>query len=191
MLACDYGSLGTEPIEYTKRTLRVPDLLNEIPSERTIFPKGIVTSLKETNFDSKVGRIELFSRTDNRNGRRYYGILKQLFVAFSSESKILELAGSSSNVIEVHGLQDAKEYNNALVESKLVLKLTREEQEEHQPLHNEEENLREIISFFYGEKTPKLLVSPHWLDLMNFSSGDRVIISNPRENYEIPPPTVA
>ncbi len=177
-MASDYHPQDFSPGQSKKRTLRVPDLLNEIPEERAVYPRGIVGSLKETNFDSvRVGRIELFSRKKDERGK-YYGILKQLFVAFSSESKILKLAGTSSNVIEVHGLRDEDKKNKkGLVESKLVLKRSKEEK-------------KDDVFSLYGEKTPKLLVSAHWLDLMNLSSGDRVIISNPRENYEIPPPIV-
>jgi hypothetical protein len=182
-LVTEYGSHDSESVEYKKRTLRVPDLLNEIPKERAVYPKGIVTSLKESAFDSmKVGRIELFSSKDNEKGQ-YYGILKQLFVAFSSESRILKLAITSSNVIEVHGLREDKENKKGVVESKLVLKRSEEAAEN-------EEQKQQLLSL-YGEKTPKLFVSSHWLDLMNLSSGDRVIISNPRENYEIPPPLVS
>jgi hypothetical protein len=161
--------------------------MNEIPKERAIYPKGIVTSLKESAFfDSmKVGRIELFSSKDNEKGK-YYGILKQLFVAFSSESRILKLADTSSNVIEVHGLREDKENKKGVIESKLVLKRS-EEAQKNKEQHQQQQ---QVISL-YGEKTPRLFVSPHWLDLMNLSSGDRVIISNPIENYEIPPPLVS
>lgn len=160
----------------TKRTLRVPDLLDEITDQKSIYPRGILGSLKESNFDSKVDRIQLFAQRQEEK-ENHYGILKRLFVAFSSESNLLKLAGASSNVIEVHGLPKEKRNGRTIAESKLVLKRS----------EVEEERAEGIVSF-YRELTPSLFVSSHWLDLMNLNSGDRVIISNPRENYEIPPP---
>ena len=153
-----------------KRILRIPDFLNEIRLDNKTYPKGILGSLKETDFDpGRVERIELIAKERKRS----YGILKRLFVAFSSESNLLKLAGASSNVIEVHGLRDKQK--RTLMESKLVLKRA-------------DEGMDETMVSSYRERTPDLLVSPHWLDLMNLSSGDRVIVSNPREVYEIPPP---
>ena len=158
--------------------MRVPDFLNEIADGRSVYPRGIVGSLKESSFDSaKAERIELFAHMDE--ARKSFGILKQLFVALSSEETLLRLASASSNVIEVHGIHrnEKDENGKALTQSKLVLKRSQEE----------ERQLKDIIPS-YVERTPKILVSSHWLDVMNLNPGDRVIVSNPREHYEIPPP---
>jgi hypothetical protein len=130
--------------------------------------------------DARVGRIELFAH-EKENKEKRYGILKQLFVAFSSASKLLELAGASTNVIEVHALsrEEIQDGGKTVVESKLVLKRS-------EVVKNEGE---ENVFSSHVERTPNLIVSSHWLDIMNLSSGDRVMVSNPRGNYEIPPPT--
>ncbi len=178
-MSTDYGSADNSSSLPKKRTLRVPDFLNEIAGDKSVYPKGIVGSLKESGYDSvKVERIELFAHQEEEKGK-YYGILKQLFVAFSSESNLLKLAGASSNVIEVHGLGDKSiENGKAIRQSTLVLRRSEEEDKEQ----------KEGIHTLYGEHTPNLFVSSHWLDLMSLSTGDRVIISNPRGEYEIPPP---
>ena len=158
-----------------KRILRVPDFLSEADREKSLYPKGIVGSLKESTFESRqVERIELFAQKKGK--KRYYGILKHLFVAFSSESRLLELANASSNVIEVHALGRKEENGKVAIEGKLVLKRVEERKTEQDPFS------------LYEEHTPNLFVSAHWLDIMNLRSGDRAIISNPRERYEIPPP---
>ena len=178
-LDTNYDTPGRSSGSPRKRTFRVHDFLNAISDERTIYPKGIISSLKESNFDSaKVERIEVFANEEHDKKR--YGIVKEMFVAFSSESKLLKLADTSSNVIEVHGLRQekAKGNCNAVVGSRLVLK--RSEDAKIEP--------RKDMLSFYKEHTPNLFVSSHWLDIMNMSPGDRVIISNPIEHYEIPPP---
>lgn len=166
------------PLPPGKRILRVPRFLDEIDKERALYPKGIVGSLKESSFDSaRVERIELLAEKEEEK-KKYYGILKHLFVAFCSESNLLNLADSSSNVIEVHALRHGEEKEKMAIESKLVLKRVEERRID----------LDQGIISPYEARTPSLFVSSHWLDLMNLRSGDRVIISNPRENYEIPPP---
>ena len=163
----------------SKRILRVADFTNATTSEKRLYPKGIVGSLQTLDFEFPiVNRIEPFARKDR--GKRRYGILRKLFTAFSSEPGILGLANASSNVIEVHGMQRAG-LRKEITESKLVLK------------HSEGEagGTGQRLAAPYTEHTPSLLVSRHWLDLMKLSSGDRVIISNPRENYEIPPPILS
>jgi hypothetical protein len=162
-----------------KRILRVPGLLDEIDEDRAIYPNGILGSLKESDFNSpKTRRIELFAHRDKDEVERKFGILRELFVAFSSEPKLLRLAGASSNVIEVHAI-NGKQTRNTIIQDKLILKLAEKERDEVSQ------------SILYSEPTPDLFVSSHWLDNMKLDSGDRVVISNPREDYESPPPCLA
>ena len=100
-----------------------------------------------------------------------------MFVAFSSESELIQLASASSNVIEVHALKHENKLRS-IVEDKLILKRT------------EENKANKDALMLYRRSTPRLLVSQHWLDLMNLRTGDSVIVSNPRENYEVPPPSL-
>ncbi|MCL5067190.1 MAG: hypothetical protein M1368_02400, partial [Thaumarchaeota archaeon] len=100
-----------------------------------------------------VERIEVFANEEQDKKR--YGIVKEMFVAFSSESKLLKLADTSSNVIEVHGLRQEKSRgnSNAVIGSRLVLK--RSEDEKIGP--------NEDMLAFYKEHTPNLFVCSHWL----------------------------
>lgn len=165
---------STKPL--AKRILRIPGLLDEADEERTIYPSGILGSLKESDFNSpKSERIELFARREKEVEKKF-GILRQLFVAFSSEPKLLNLAGASSNVIEVHAI-NRKQTRNTIIQDKLILKGT--------------ENREIATRSLYTERAPDLFVSEHWLDNMNLDCGDKVIISNPREDYETLPPALA
>ena len=166
----DIASSNNDP---RKRILRVHDFLNGTDQERTIYPKGILGSLEESSNSQRIERIELFARKKEKK----YGIIKKFFVAFSSESKLIQLASASSNVIEVHALKHENKLRS-IVEDKLILKRTEENKENRDAL------------MLYRRSTPRLLVSQHWLDLMNLKKGDSVIVSNPRENYEVPPPSL-
>lgn len=71
-------------------------------------------------------------------------------MAFSSESKLLKLAGTSSNVIEVHALphQEKKEKRKTVI-SRLVLKKS-----------DPGKNDRQVLDFYSG-RAPNLLISSH------------------------------
>ena len=114
----------------SKGTLRVPEFLDELSREKSVYPRGIVGMLRESDFDSaKAQRIELFAH--NEREKKCYGVLKHLFIAFSSETTLHNLAIASSNVIEVHAIHrnTQKEKLGALTQSKLVLKWSKEKNE--------------------------------------------------------------
>lgn len=160
-----------------KRILRVPDFAKPAAPDKKLYPTGIIGSIRELDEESPLtNRIELFAHRER--GKKRYGIIRQLFTAVSWESRILNLANASSNVIEIHGMPKEGGERNEIIEGKLVLK--RSERKE-----GEREQQR------YTEHAPRLLVSRHWLDVMKLNSGDMVIISNPRESYEIPPPILS
>ena len=163
-----------------KRTLRMSVLLDEIDEQREIYPKGMLGSLRESsssNDSLRTKRIELFAHENEKS----YGILREFFVAFSSEERLLELAVASSNVIAIHAFPSERKNseNKKTIEDRLVLKrATHEKRAEGKPV-------------IFRERIPDLFVSEFWLDRMRLSSGDRIIISNPREIYEVPPPTLS
>ena len=135
-------------------------MLDEIADEKSIYPSGIVCSLKESNFDSKVERLQLLVHKQEEK-EKYCGILKRLLVVFNSESKLLKLAGASSNEIEVHGLPEERRNGRPVQESELLLKRS----------EAKEKRAEGMISF-YRKSTPNLFVSSHWLDLEHLSSGN-------------------
>src|SRR5579884_3814672 len=144
----------------SKRTLRVPKIMPSIDPDRTLFPRGVLTLLKESREAThEVKRIEIFA---NKSKEGLYGILRRMFVAFSSERELLQIARASDNVIEV----------------RLVLKRI----EEATP----DEHSETLISF--RKKPPKLLVPAAWLERVDLEDGSQIIVSNPMARFVIPPP---
>jgi hypothetical protein len=177
----------------SKRIIRVPSFLRQVDVERKIYPKGIIVALKElSSFNPfrKISRVEWFA--DQRAkikgnekvcSKKKFGILREFFPAYSSEPKLIEFASSSSSVIEVHAkninekkLKEAR--SDGMFSDKLILKEA-ESPDQINP---------DIFFTSYRERTSKLYVTSHWLDLAGLRSGDIVIVSNPREEYEMPPP---
>ncbi len=158
-----------------KRTVRVKYLLDSVDSQRLIYPNGVFGFLKEDDEETRqVRRIEIFA--EDQSGETY-GIIRNLFVAYSSELSLLELALVSNSVISVRAFCQSSQRGTEtkLIEDKLILKRTDYASE----------------STPYSARAPSLLVSSRWLDRMNLARGDRIIISNPIENYAVPPPNMA
>src|SRR5487761_1729657 len=157
-----------------KRTVRMEYMLDSIDSQQLIYPNGVFGALRETDEEQKpLRRIELFAEEQRKET---YGIIRSLFVAYSSEHSLLELAQVSNNVISVRaflgsgqGTQDPR-----MIEDRLILK-RRDSESESAP---------------YRARVPSLFVSSRWLDRMNLEKGDRIIVSNPLENYVVPPPNM-
>jgi hypothetical protein len=175
----------------SKRTLRVASFLRQVDEDRAIYPKGIIAALRELSPPksfTKFARVEWFAdqqmKEEKGSIKRKFGILREFFPAFSSEPKLLRLAGISSNVIEVHANSDKDKQRQQANISKTVFadKLILKEA-------GNREEVKQGVPLTFGEHAPELLVLAHWLDVMSLSSGDRVIVSNPREDYEMPPPT--
>lgn len=158
-----------------KHIVRVEYMLDSVDKQKMIYPNGVFGALKETDEDSKpLRRIELFAEEQRKET---YGIIRTLFVAYSSEHSLLELAHVSNSVISVRAFPDSDQgmQDPRMIEDKLILKRT-ESRTESAP---------------YRTKMPSLFVSSHWLDRMKLEKGDRIIVSNPLENYLVPPPNLA
>ncbi|HZW56299.1 MAG TPA: hypothetical protein VFF30_08430 [Nitrososphaerales archaeon] len=181
-----------------KRTIHIPDIFKSPDASRVLFPRGVLSRINSSNdvLDSMVKRIEFFAQEEND----IYGILRNFHVAFSAERSLLELAGASNSVIEVRAIDLQSERRGGarkrtIVEDKLVLKRARLEEEppnygdsEHKYASPSPDANQEPTSPFLRPKTPDISVPISWLEKMNLEAGDGVIISNPIENYAVPPP---
>ncbi len=166
----------------SKRTLRVPKIMPSIDPDRTLFPRGVLTLLKESREAThEVKRIEIFA---NKSKEGLYGILRRMFVAFSSERELLQIARASDNVIEVRSFSQSgsssfsSPESGRVIEDRLVLKRI----EEATP----DEHSETVISF--RKKPPKLLVPAAWLERVDLEDGSQIIVSNPMARFVIPPP---
>jgi hypothetical protein len=138
-----------------------------------IFPRGIVSTVTESEDDlPPVKRIELFAKDEKDT----YGILRTLFVAISSEKSILQMASASDGIIQVRTLPETVESGKKIFEDKLLIKRPQAV----------EQSLDQGIRM----KTPNIVVSARWRERMDLNSRDRIILSNPIEEYAVPPPSL-
>jgi hypothetical protein len=166
-----------------KRTITVKDVVSLDPA-RLIYPRGIVSKVRESQQDCPpLKRIELFATTDDNDT---YGVLRSIFVAFSAERRLLEVAQASNGVIRVTsinggaGTASRGSERQKIVGDTLILKrMEGEERQEEMP------GLP-----FRRVRIPDLHVPARWREMMNLKPGDRLIVSNPIESYEVPPPNV-
>jgi hypothetical protein len=144
-----------------------------VDANKVIFPRGIVSIITESEGDlPPVKRVELFAREEKET----YGILRTLFVALSSEKSILRMADASDGIVQVRSLPDKSESNMKIFEDKLLIKRT-------DTIHESDQKSVRI-------RTPSIIVSARWRERMQLRSYDRIIVSNPIEEYAVPPPNI-
>lgn len=130
--------------------------------------------LESKNSTEIAKRVEIFARAR----QKVFGILHTFSVAYSAEPKLLELAANSSNVVEVRTIAPLGGSTHYL-QDHLILKRFFEEGES-----------QEKTTLPHYTMMPNILVSPLWRERMSLKNGDKVIISQPPEEYSIAPPTV-
>jgi hypothetical protein len=167
-----------------KHILRMKCLLEKFDSQKKLYPNGLLSELEldDSNSDSRpLKRIELFAKNERSN--ETFGVIRSFFVGFSFERGLLELANFSNNVISVRAVSTSQDHRKCkVIEDKLVLKrIENRDSEKGYSLSSSELLLRR-------NKVPSLIVSSRWMDRMELSSGDRIIVSNPVESYMTPPP---
>jgi hypothetical protein len=159
-----------------KRTIHLSEVLDKIDSTKVIYPGGVIANIRESKAKCETAkRVELFAE----DKKDKYGILRTLFVAYSSKRRLLEIAESSSSVIEVRAFAKDKlgvDVGRHIVEDRLVLK------------RNIQHEAEEACD--YRPKTPSIFVPLRWGERMSLNAGDKIIISNPIEEYSLPPPNV-
>ena len=133
----------------------------------------MLSTIREGSDDlPPVKRIEFFAK----GGNDTYGILRSIFVAFSSEKSILRIADASSGVVHVRSIRPGISNSVDSTQDKLILRRSTETQENHRPL--------------LGLKTPTITVSPRWRERMKLEEGECLMVSNPLEEYAVPPPNI-
>jgi hypothetical protein len=147
--------------------------VRNVDANKVLFPRGILSTITESENDlPPVKRIELFANEEKET----YGILRTLFVALSAETSILRMAGVSNGIIQVRTLSEKSDAGNKIHEDKILIKRT--------------EPLSEIQTQSVRIKTPNIVVSARWRERMHLKSRDRIILSNPIEEYAVPPPNI-
>jgi hypothetical protein len=166
-----------------KHVLRLANMLTKNDPQRRLYPNGLLTELEQDDdfgYDFRpVKRIELFA-TDRRT-QATYGVIRNLFVGFSFERSLLDLANFSDNVISVRAVKNSSGDSGSepkVIEDKLVLRRLAAKPDYKSASEN----------IFRRPKTPSLFVSSRWLDKMKLCGGDKIMVSNPVENYVAAPP---
>ena len=142
-----------------------------------LFPKGILTKIKEGLDDiPPVKRIELFAK----EGADTYGILRSIFVGFSSEQSVLQIAEATGGVVQVRAVRafNGKTESATPEAAGDMLVLRRNSTEE--PTARSGFRLR----------IPCVTIPPRWKERMKLTDGDCLLISNPIQDYAVPPPNV-
>jgi len=151
-------------------------LVKTLDSAKLLFPKGILTKVKEGADDvPPVKRIELFAR----DGGDTYGIIRSLFVGFSTEKSILRIAETTGGVVQVRAMRATKGKEATASGSTDLILLKRDSialDQEGNP--------------GFRIRVPSITISPRWKERMRLSEGDRLMISNPIQDYAVPPPNV-
>jgi hypothetical protein len=164
-----------------KHTLSVPNLLDpNFISSKLLFPRGIFSKVKGANDEvPQVKRIEVFARKDGNK----YGIIRSLFVGFSSEKSILRIAEVTSGVVQVTAVRSSGAIGKI---SDIVDKKT------------DTLIVKRSLTGWKGDgqgnnfrlKIPTLAVPYRWKDRMALSEGDCLIVSNPIADFAVPPPNL-
>jgi hypothetical protein len=136
-----------------------------------------LSRLKEGTDDiPPLKRIEFFAKSRKDT----YGILRSIFVAFSSERSILQIAEASGGVVQVRSIRagslNVVEATGESSQDRLILKRSGEVEGTERP----------TLSI----KAPIITVPPRWRERMGLETGDCLIISNPIEEYVVPPPNL-
>lgn len=181
----------TRELSIEKHVLRIKDVFEKIDSQKRIYPNGLISKVEEDGDanSGQVERIELFS--ENRRSKQVHGILRSLFLGFSNEKELLDLADYSNRVISIRTISRDFSEGGKVVQDNLVLK-----RREDKPGRNPGGELNSVFPssdelLIRRNKLPSLYVSSRWLDRMDLCSGDRILVSNPVENYATPPPDYA
>ena len=160
-----------------KRSLEFPDLLRSIDSAKLLFPKGVLTKVREGSDDvPQVRRIELFAK----DGGDTYGIIRSLFVGFSSEKSILQIAEASGGVVQVRAVRTSKGKKESFSPEGSGDMLLLRRDSSTPPADNPGFRVR----------IPSITISPRWKERMRLSEEDCLMISNPIQDYAVPPPNV-
>ena len=164
-----------------KRTYRLKNVVSQFDTGRTLFPQGILSRIGNVTRETlTVRRIEYFARkTGDSGNNETYGIIRDLHVAYSSERQLLEMADVSNGVVHVRSLESISKPGDRLV-------LKRSENVRNDTPRSEMSPEQQFASI--RPKTPSLKVSSNWLDKMELGVGDRLIVSNPIEEFAVPPP---
>ncbi len=105
-----------------------------------------------------------------------YGIMRTFFVAYSSETALLQMADASGNVVKIRALSPDSDGISRLSEDRLILKRAISEADEP--------------AGPYRLLTPSIVVHAIWREKMKLKNGDKIVVARAAGQYSLPPPTV-
>lgn len=129
--------------------------------------RGVVCRVKTQDEVQVARRIEVLAE----GAAERIGLLRKLFVGFSSQPEVLDVARRSNYVVEVRSLDwNQKHIAEQYKQDVVVLK-------------------RAIDQFGHLRAREGVWVPSIWMEKVGLSTGDRVIVSNPLRNYLLPSPS--
>lgn len=143
-----------------KRVVHLDDRIPSPDSHRIRFPGGVICEVIPNSKVEVAKRVEAVLNNDRA------GVLKEMVVAYASNSTLLEIASRSDHVVEVRSV-DWRKKHEAEKYSKDTIVLKRF-------VGNEE---------YIGNR---LLAPLTWMGKMRIDAGDKIIVSNPIGNYKVP-----
>lgn len=143
-----------------KRTIHLPDLIQEVDREKIRFPGGIICEVASYSVTETARRIEVVGE--------HKGILREICVGFASHPAILDVARRSSYVVEVRSMNWTKRHQAE--EYKIDRLLLKRYSNDNQGIGS------------------RLLTPTPWMKRMRLEPGDKIVISNPLIEFEVPSP---
>lgn len=143
-----------------KKIVYLRDLIPSPDAERIRFPGGVVCEVLPNSKAEKAKRVETILSNEKS------GILKEMYVAYASNSTLLDIARRSDYVVEVRSI-DWKKRHEAEAYSQDMLVLKR----------------------FVGDEGyvgNRILAPSVWMEKMGVDAGDHIIVSNPLSRFRIP-----
>ena len=143
-----------------KRVVYLPDLIPNPDSDRIRFPGGVICEVIPN------GRTETAKRVENVVSNERAGLLREMFVAYSANQTLLDVARRSDQVVEVRSVDWKKKHDAENYKQDMLLLKRFSGDEEH-----------------IGNR---LLAPLKWMEKIGIDVGDRIIVSNPISNFTIP-----
>lgn len=137
---------------------------------------GILVKVRPSKDNGETARrVELFAKVSEK----VFGILHTFFIAYSSEKLLLEMAETSSDVVQVRTI-NSNDTSAGIVQDHLILKRI--------CLGSE---LKTDNAFDYHASVPDVIVPAVWGERMKLKTGDKVVIYRPTGEYSMPPPVIS
>ncbi len=143
-----------------KRVVHLPELIPSPDFDRIRFPGGVICEVIPTS------RPEIAKRVESVLSNERVGLLREMFVAYSANETLLDVARRSDQVVEVRSVDWKKKHDAEMYKQDMLL-----------------------LKRFSGDEEQlgnRLLAPLKWMERIGIDVGDKIIISNPISNFSIP-----